>query len=282
MKKLYLILIVLFSSLIASSQTSAYEVYALKYATLVPALKDARAAQDVQVKDSSIHTDFMIWLIKGNGKNILVDAGFLYGVEEPKDFVGINYLHPDSTLLQLTIRPDEITDIIVSYQHWDHVDYKDVFLNAHVWVQKEDYNYYTRMAWQKGGENAAFNKKSVRSLIDLNTTGRLTLIDGDNKEIIPGIKIYTTGSGHNSNPQYVRVKTSGDNTVLASYNVWLYYNLEHSAFVINDVTFNTSNYIKALQRIKALVADEKSITPGQDTTLFSKMSIVSEGMIKIR
>jgi hypothetical protein len=75
------------------------------------------------------------------------------------------------------------------------------------------------------GNNGGFNKRDVRKLNELNLAGKLTLVDGDDPEIIPGIKVYT-GSKHTFNSQYVLVKTGADKIILASDNIWIYYNLE--------------------------------------------------------
>jgi glyoxylase-like metal-dependent hydrolase (beta-lactamase superfamily II) len=275
MKKLHLILIGLFTSFLSFSQDLNYEVYAIKYASLAPNAPASKiASQD------SLNIDFMIWLIKGNnGKNILLDAGFLYGIEEPKDFNGINFLRPDSTLPQLTIRPEEISDIILSHQHWDHIDCKTLFPNAQVYIQKDDYNYVTRMSWQKGGVNAEFNKRTVRELIDLNTAGRVTLVEGDNREIIPGIKVYN-GSAQSTKSQYVLVKTSAENTVLASDNVWLYYNLNRATPAPFYGMYDASSYMKVLQKVKTLVSDD--IPPTNDSAMFSKFPVATEGVFKIK
>ena len=59
------------------------------------------------------------------------------------------------------------------------------------------FHYFVGAAWQKDGSSGGFNKRDVRMLTDLNMAGRVTLVDGDNKELFPGIKVYT-GSGHTS------------------------------------------------------------------------------------
>lgn len=275
MKKLHFIIICLFTSLLSFSQDLNYEVYAIKYASLAPNAPASRiASQD------SLNIDFMIWLIKGNnGKNILLDAGFLYGIEEPKDFNGINYLSPASTMTELAIRPEDITDIILSHQHWDHIDCKALFPNAHVYIQKDDYNYFTRMSWQKGGVNADFNKRNVRELIDLYTAGRVTLVEGNNRGIIPGIKVFA-GSAQTTKSQYVLVKTSAENTVLASDNVWLYYNLNRTTPAPFYGTYDASGYMKVLQKVKTLVSDD--IPPANDSAMVTKFPVETEGVIKIK
>ncbi len=182
----------------ANSQTVNYEVYALKFASAGRAIPISALAMNGPDNDS-LKIFFMIWLIKGdNGKNILVDAGFLKNIDEAKDFDIANYIRPDSMLFKVGLRREDITDIILTHPHWDHIDGIDLFPNAHIWIQKEDFNYFVGAAWQSNGNNGGFNKRDVRKLIDLNLTGKLTLIDGDDKEVIPGIRVYT-GSRHTFN-----------------------------------------------------------------------------------
>ena len=92
MKKIiFFILIVLSASVSAFSQTVSYEVYALKFAAMGRAFPISAFAMNGPDKDS-LNIFFIIWLIKGdNGKNILVDAGFLKDVEEAKDLDIANY-----------------------------------------------------------------------------------------------------------------------------------------------------------------------------------------------
>jgi hypothetical protein len=275
MKKFSLILLGLFASCIAICQTTQYEVYALKYGSIVP---DSLAT--ISYKDS-VSIDFMIWLIKGNGKNILMDAGYLYSVESAKDFDMIDDRRPDSTLQKLSIRAEEVTDIILSYQHFDHVNSIDLFPNAQVWVQKDEYNYFTTTAWQKGGVNDEFNRKEVRKMIDLHAKGRVTLIEGYNKEIIPNISMFP-GSRKPSVPQYALVKTALGNMALASDNVWIYYNSNYVTPAPSFNSFDANAYIKAMQKMQMLVTDEKLIMPGYDAATFSKFPVITEGVIRLK
>jgi len=233
-----------------------------------------------ETKDS-VSIDFMVWLIKGNGKNILMDAGYLYSVEAAKNFDMIDDLRPDSTLQKLAVRAEDITDIILSYPHFDHVNSIDMFPNAQVWVQKDDYTYYTTTAWQKGGVNSEFNKKEVRKMIDLNTAGRVTQVEGYNKEIITGIRMFP-GSRKPTLPQYALVKTVLGNMALASDNVWIYYNSNFVTPAPSFSTFDANGYIKAMQRMQMLVTDEKLIMPGYDAATFSKFPVITEGVIRLK
>lgn len=281
MKKTFLFtLIILFVTVKANSQTPNYEVYALKYASVGFTFPVSYLVLDAPANDS-MNAIFMIWLIKGNnGKNILVDAGFLKDVEEAKDYGVINYIRPDSMLSRVGLQAKDITDVILTHPHWDHADGVDLFPNAQVWIQKEDFNYCVGTAWQKEG-NKGFNKRDVRKLLELNLAGKLTLVDGDDKEIIPGIKVYT-GSRHTFNSQYVLVKSGADKIILASDNVYTYYNLEHLKSAPLNATFDASAYVKAMVRMKTLASNIKFIIPGHDALLYSKFPVVAEGVIKIK
>ena len=281
MKKLIpFILIVLLAPLIAFSQTVNYDVYALKFAESGNALPISAVAMHGPDNDS-VKIFFIVWLIKGdNGKNILVDAGFLNDTTA-KDFKIVNYIRPDSMLFKVDLRREDITDIILTHPHWDHMDGIDLFPNAHIWIQKEDYNYFAGAAWQSDGNNWGFNKRDVRKLIDLNLAGKLTLVDGDDKEIFPGIKVYT-GSRHTFNSQFVLVKTGVDKIILASDNIWSYYNLEHLISAPPYGTFDTSAYVMSMQRMKTLASNIKYIIPGHDPKMFSMFPAIGKDVIKIR
>ena len=275
------ILIVLITSIVTLSQKVNYEVYALKYAVVgnpLPLSYIVLGGPEKEFMDAI----FMVWLIKGdNGKNILVDAGFMKDIEEAKNYNVKNYVRPDSILTKVGVNRNEITDVILTHPHWDHMDGIDLFPNATIWIQKEDFNYFIGAAWQKGGNQGGFNKRDVVKLINANLSGKVTLVDGDDREIIPGIKVYT-GSRHTFNSQYVLVESGADKIIIASDNISSYYNLEHLKSAPNNATFDTDGYVNAMKRMKTLASDSKFIIPGHDGLLFSKFRVVAENVIKIK
>ena len=279
MKRIIILITIISNcSFITIAQKPNYDVYALKFAEVRNPFPLSALVQGAPKKDS-IHAIFMVWLIKGNnGRNILVDAGFLRGIEEANDFVIANYVRPDSILSELGLFAKDITDIILTHPHWDHMDGVDLFPNAQVWIQKEDYNYFVGNAWTKGGENGGFNKRDVRKLIDINLAGRLNLVDGDDKEIIPGVKVYT-GSRHTFNSQYVLVESGARKIILASDNAYTYYNIEHLKSA--PATFDTSGYIKSMARMKTLASNPKYIIPGHDGLVFSRFPTIAKAVAKI-
>lgn len=281
MKKLFLLSLVVLSGVLgARAQTPVYKVYAIKFAGSAYPFTAADWAKGAPATDS-LKFNFMVWLIKGNGRNILVDAGFLSDIEDAKEFKVINYIRPDSALYKLGLKAGDITDVIMSHPHWDHIDGVGLFPNAHVWIQKDDFNYFVGAAWQKGEGSGGFNKRDVRMMVDLNLAGKVTLVDGDNKEIIPGIKVFT-GSRHTFNSEYVLVNTGNNRIVLASDNIWIYYSLDHLVPPADGGTLDPAGYVKAMQRMKTMVTNIRFIVPGHDAAVFSRFPAVAAGVVEIK
>jgi len=279
-KYVFLVYILFLSTQISIAQNLDYKVYAVKFATSgYPFMVADWVAGGPKTQPLKI--DFMVWLIIGNGKNILVDAGFWKDMEDAKEFKLNSYQRPDSALMKLNLKAEDITDVILSHPHWDHVDGIALFPNAQVWMQKEDYNYFVGGAWQKNANKGGYTPSNVRQIVDLNLAGKLTLIDGDNKEIIPGIKVFT-GSRHTYNSQYVLVQAGKNKIVLASDNIWVYYSLEHLLPAAAGGTLDPAGYVKAMQRMKTLVSDQKFIIPGHDAAIFERFPEVADGVVEIK
>jgi glyoxylase-like metal-dependent hydrolase (beta-lactamase superfamily II) len=278
MKSLLLYLLVVFvTSPIVAQKNNAYEVYAIQFAQVTEYWPAKNIAINPTVNDS-VKGIFMIWLLKGNNnRNILVDAGF----HRESKFFGHwlqDFVRPDSSLEKVGLKPEDITDVIISHPHWDHAGGVDLFPKAIIWMQKNDYSYFVTDAWQKGGNTVGFDSLDVPKIAGLNAKGKIQLVNGDAIEIIPGITVYT-GSKHTYESQYVVVNTATDKVLIASDNCWFYYNLNHMISI--PLTFDAKAYVNALQRMKTLV-DPGLIIPGHDSKVFEKFTKVKEGVVRIR
>lgn len=275
-KKLVVTLILSITFHAVFSQKNEYQVYALRYNG-----PGTSPASDVAVGASSkdsVKACNMFWFLKGeNGRNILVDAGHL----DTSKTVTKGYDRPDLVLKRLNVNPTDITDIIITHPHNDHIGGITLFPHGKVWMQKKDYEYFVGDAWQEKGFSLGFQKNDVRNLIEINLTGRLQLVDGDNLEIIPGIKVFT-GSKHTFENQYLLINCYSEKNkiLLASDAIWFYYNL-NNLLPIPTFTLDPVAYVDAMRRMKTMVSNPKLIIPGHDDLVFSKFTRVSEGVVKI-
>lgn len=280
MKKLILCTLLLFSLFQTKAQPGGYDVYALKFAAMGHPSPIADWVANGPKKDS-VNIDFIFWLIKGRGKIILIDAGFRYDVAEAAYFDVVRFIRPDSMLMTMGIQPAQVTDVILSHPHWDHIDGIGLFPNAQHWLQKEDYNYFVGGAWQPDGNSGGYNPRNVLKLVELNTAGKLSLVNGDNQEIIPGIRVFT-GSRHTYNSQYVMVTSGQTRTIIASDNIWIYYNLEHMLPPPDYGTLDPVGYVNAMARMKTLASEPRLVIPGHDAQIFSRFTVVQPGVALIK
>lgn len=102
-------------------------------------------------------------------------------------------------------------------------------------------------------------------MVELNMAGKVNLVDGDDKEIMPGIEVFT-GSRHTFNSQYV-LDTQPNKIIIASDNIWIYCSPDHMVPPSPGGTLDPVGYVKAMQRIKTMVSDPKYVIPGCDLCL---------------
>ncbi len=263
--KRFLLAYVFGALLAGAASTPEYSIQAIRYATApgVPVSMLVIGAP----KDEKIDVAMVVWLIRGEGHTILFDSGF-HRDTFIKDFPMKDYLRPDEAVRLAGVTPEEVTDIVISHAHWDHIGGIDLFPKANVWIQKDEYRYYTMDAWQPGGDHGGIDPEDAKQLVQLNTEGRIRLVDGDNVQIFPGIRAYT-GARHTYDSQYLRVE--GNPTfVLASDNCYLYRNLSsHMA----SATFTDADHagnIAAQLRMVELAGSPDRVIPGHDILQFQK------------
>jgi metal-dependent hydrolase (beta-lactamase superfamily II) len=90
-----------------------------------------------------------IWLIRGGGHNIPFDSGH-HRDSSSSIFLQTNTFLRRSRKLSGG-QPNEITDIVISHVHWNNFGGIDLFPKTNVWIQQDEFRYYTGAPWQPGG-----------------------------------------------------------------------------------------------------------------------------------
>jgi glyoxylase-like metal-dependent hydrolase (beta-lactamase superfamily II) len=269
-------LFLLFASvLVACKNDVKYEVYAIRYGEIGKA--SAIGSVIGATESDTIDVAYMIWLLKKpDGKKILVDAGFIDSTKKCP-----NYIRPDSALLSINISPQDISDIILTHPHNDHIGGINLFPNARIWMNQDDFDYFIGAAWEKDGDSIGLNRTDVTNLHRIKSQGRLKLLKGDDIEFMPGIKAYT-GSRHTFENFYLVVNSNSEkNKVLvASDAVWFYLNLEKE--LPASICFDSVAYVNAMKRMKTLINNPDLILPGHDNQVFSRFPKVNDHIVRIR
>jgi glyoxylase-like metal-dependent hydrolase (beta-lactamase superfamily II) len=266
-------------SLLASAggQAVSYEAYAVRFGTL----PQFRVSGLLAGADPARRLDIpvMVWLLKGsNGKRVLIDSGF-YRQKFLDQWKPQNFRSPADAVAAAGVKPEEITDVIITHAHWDHVDGADLFPKATIWIQRDEYTYYTGEAWHARNTHGGIDPDDMLALLKINTEGRLRFVDGDDQEILPGIRCYTGGK-HTWQSQYVGVQTAAGIAVFTSDNVYLYENLDKRAPIAQ--TLDPASNLKAQDRIRGIAASPSLIVPGHDPAVFEKFERVADGIVRIR
>jgi len=260
------LLAVMAALLAAPPAAPEYSIEAIRYGTIrdFPVSELVIGAPEAEKVDIAM----VVWLIRGGGRNVLFDSGF-HREKWLKEFPAFaDYLRPDEAVKLAGVRPEDVTDVVISHAHWDHMGGIDLFPKATVWIQKQEFAYYTGDAWQPGGKHGGIDPGDVEALVRINTEGRLRLVDGDDREILPGIRAYT-GARHTYASQYLRIDGVTP-FVLASDNCYLYRNLaEHRASATFSEADQPAN-VRNQARMVELAGSPDRVVPGHDAKQFEK------------
>jgi glyoxylase-like metal-dependent hydrolase (beta-lactamase superfamily II) len=242
-----------------------WSIDAIRYATI----RDFPVSGLVMGAPSGERMDIamVVWLLRAGERTVLFDAGF-HRPQWLERFDITDYIRPDSAVRLAGVAPEEVTDVIVSHAHWDHMGGIDLFPEAMLHIQRDEYTYYTGAAWQEGGRHGGIDEADIAELLRRAMAGRVRWVEGDDAEVLPGIRAYT-GARHTYASQYIRV-AGAEPFVLASDNCYLYRNLETGAA---SATFEASDRpanLAAQARMVELAGAHARVVPGHDPQQFTR------------
>ena len=234
-----------------------YEVYAVKYAEQTARTQgdnymfpDDHAAVDP--------IDFYMWLIRGEGRVILVDTGF-DAVEGEARGRPIR-LDPGEALKPFGLKPEDVTEIIVTHLHFDHAGGLHLFPNAQLHLQAAEMAFATGPCMCHMVMRHAYTVGHVVEAVKRLYSGKVTFHDGDS-EIADGITVHRIG-GHTKGMQAVRVRTQAGWLVLASDAAHFYGNM------LNEIPFplvvDVEEMLTGFDTLRSLASAPKLIVPGHD------------------
>ena len=260
----------------AATAAPVYTIDAIRYAT-IPGFPLAGLVSGADPKQK-IDIAMIYWLVRGNGHTILVDSGF-YRPQFFKNWTVRDFQLPEVTLAKLGLKPSDITDVVLTHMHWDHADGMDLFPKARIWLQQDEYTYYTGAAWQSVKTHGGIDPEDVLAVVKLNLAGRVSFVNGDDQTILPGIRCFTGGK-HTFASQFVTVSTAAGTVVLASDNMYLYENLDKHLPIAQ--TLDPASNLRAQDRMRTLASDPRFIIPGHDPLEFERFPSIAPGVVEIR
>ena len=235
-----------------------YEIYAIRYATMTPRTPQMNYLQPDPHDIAAADLDYFVWLIRGGGRDILVDTGFNEAASQARNRrLDIN---PVDALEAFGVRAGSIKDIIVTHLHYDHAGNLDRFPQARFHLQDREMSYATGRCMCNGVLRYPFSAEDVTLMVRHVYNERVTFHNGDG-EVAAGITLHRVG-GHTDGLQVVRVMTARGPVVLASDAAHFYGNLQRrSPF---PIVYNVGDMCEGWAICERLAGHPDRIIPGHD------------------
>ncbi|MFH0770475.1 MAG: MBL fold metallo-hydrolase [Candidatus Peregrinibacteria bacterium] len=185
-------------------------------------------------------------------------------------------------LARIGVQPEDITRVILTHLHADHVDGCAAFTHAQFFVQKREFDSMND-AFASAGEGKVsangYRREHLDFLTSLQQEGRLTLVDG-NETITPSLSTELHPF-HTAGMQAVIVDAgSGQTVAFVSDNAYVMDNVtqEHPIGAARDIE-GDRDYLRMLH---AWQSPLHIIIPGHDSSLFYRSPEVATDIVRVR
>ena len=131
---------------------------------------------------------FRVYLIRAENRLVLADAG----CETMPGFVMTDFIGTVKALRNIGVKADEITDLIITHAHHDHIECAKYFKNAVIYIQKDEY---------EAGKGYLSENLNIRTFDE-----EMLICDG-----IKAVKI----GGHSKGSSIVEITDSGKKYIIA-------------------------------------------------------------------
>ena len=264
---------------------STWEVFVLEYARgrNQPVVDLINGAYGEGLMD----TPFAFVMARSADRVVLIDTGFMregIGAEMAERFAVPDWVSPLRLLGELGVEPGDVTDIVLSHAHFDHMGSIHRFPGARLFIQKSELlSWHEMMALprQFGYLTAIINPDDLRAMFDASVEHRVTLLDGDRENLLPGLHARF-GPGHTIGQQFVVLETARGNVVVSGDCVYGARNLTGHAHdgvyvPLNNAVGSVWDQLKTMDRInEALGGDLSRLIVLHDADRWENMTLMAE------
>ena len=151
---------------------------------------------------------------------VLIDTGFMQDDHRStfsRKFGIPTWISPLRMLAEIGVHADAINAIFLTHAHFDHMGSIAEFPNAQIYIQKSELlSWYEAFALPKRFSHltAIVDPDNMRTALDASIAHRVTLIDGDKNNVLPGVHVRL-GGGHTIGQQFVIVETVAGRRVIS-------------------------------------------------------------------
>jgi glyoxylase-like metal-dependent hydrolase (beta-lactamase superfamily II) len=234
---------------------------------------------------------FSFILARRNDRIVLIDTGFMRegsGAAFSEKFGIPFWISPLTMLAALGVQAEDVTDIVLSHAHFDHMGSIGEFPNAMIHVQKQEI-----LSWIEllalparfGALTAIINPDDMRRAFDASIEHRLDLVDGDRDNLLPGLHVRS-GPGHTIGQQFVILETARGRLVVAGDCIYTSANIcghKHDGVPtgvyvpLANAVGSTWDQLKTIDRINSEIGGDLSrLIILHDTERWAGLPIVTE------
>jgi len=250
-----------------------YEVYAVKYAHHMRRASENFIGGDPH--DGPMPLDYFVWLIRGGGREVVVDTGFSAAMARKR---GRDHLRcPTEGLKLLGSDAKGVKDVVITHLHYDHVGNFDLFPAATLHLQDVEMHYATGRHMGEERHRFAYEVEEVVGMVRRVYENRVRFHNGDS-QLAAGISLHLIG-GHTMGMQSVRVATRRGWVVLASDASHFYANMEQTRPF--PIVFSVDDMVAGYERLRSLAASPAHVVPGHDPLVMERYPAVKglEGIV---
>ena len=219
---------------------------------------------------------WMFWAIVSEDRTVLVDTGF-HDEALARKWRIRQYRNPTDRLRQLGIDPEDVSDVIMTHAHWDHVGLVGAYKNARIWMQEKEYNHAVSQLGDARAQKKGMRRQDLAALQGAAEQGRLRLVKGETV-LAPGITMVPSG-GHTPGSQFVAVETLQGSVVIAGDNTYLYRN-SRSHIPIGSA-YDLEENLAAIKKMHRSAASLFYIIPGHDPLVMAYFPEKSDAIVEI-
>jgi len=173
--------------------------------------------------DADLDLDYFFWVIRDAAGVLLVDTGFAPQAGDRRGRE--HWATPAQALPGLGIAPEEVSAIVITHAHWDHVGNVHQFPHAQLIMTESEYAFWTSPLAARGQFAAHSEPGEIEVLRQAAAGDRLTLFAGQLAPV-SGVELTEVG-GHTPGQLVASVTTpSGGTVVLASDALHFYEEVE--------------------------------------------------------
>ncbi|MEH0108853.1 N-acyl homoserine lactonase family protein [Tersicoccus sp. MR15.9] len=238
-----------------------YEVTVARYGTRVGRRSEVYLNYPLyHADDAPIAMDYFVWVVRGEGRTIVVDTGFSAAGGQHRGRTMIE--HPVDLLAGLGVHPEDAPTVVVTHAHYDHIGNLARFDRSPVVIAEAELDFWAGRHAQRVQFHHSVEDDELDALFAARDAGRVHPFT-DRVEVAPGVDVLRVG-GHTPGQSIVRVPTRAGTVLLASDAIHYDEEFDHD-MPFSSVADLVQMY-SGFDRIRAMLdaGEVDHVVPGHD------------------